>query len=434
MGTRIYPSLANWINRPTSIQLDPAKPVVVTQGDVLVNNREIAVTNDEIGLAKGFDRIYPLWRAEKEFLGCSTVEQYSSRIKALTQIWASNRLNHAFMGPKYIPPGKQAAWRASLGKQETAFKLFVHPLAINSYFALIAVKTEEKDNFRVAFCKLDGTLKGFYRASALELPFISNACLIGNKGFVADAKTIYHFAISGELKFEIVWQKPNPTYPKAEPSNAADALLTNYAELMLSANNQLLLIGKPGEEPYVLDCVTGEVKQRVPTLATSLYLTESEITCGTADGRITKCIYKIKGDQVKLYPKAKKVIELAKQWENKATVPAQPVNTHACIRHFTVASLDAAFIMSNSLDDCHSVVNEVERIVSLAFIGDLVLSLSQTYTLYFTPLCQSVPVKKVQLYKECRPPPLHRQLMCATPHCVWILAPDGEISKLDLLE
>jgi hypothetical protein len=433
MGTRVYPSLANWIGNPSSIQLGPNKTTVVKQGEVLINNQKIIVDNDEIGLAKGFDRLYPLWRTEKEFLQCSKLEEYSARIQTLLQIWASNRLNHTFTAPKYIPPGKQAAWRASLKDKESPLKLLAHPLAINSYFALIAVKVDEKDDFRIAFCKLDGTLKGFYRSTSLELPFISNACLIGNKGFVVDAKTIYHFAIN-DLKFEILWQKPNPTYPKAEPSNAGDALLITYAEMLLTANNQLLLIGKPGAEPFVLDPKTGDVKQRVPTLATSLYLTESEITCGTADGRIAKCTYKIKGDQIKLYPKVNQTIELAKQWEPKLNVPPQSVNTHACIGNFTVASLENAFIMSDSAADNHSVVNEVERIVSIAFIGDLVLSLSQSYTLYLTPLCQSVPVKKIQLYKECRTPPMHRQLISATPHCVWILAPDGEISKLELLE
>jgi hypothetical protein len=80
------------------------------------------------------------------------------------------------------------------------------------------------------------------------------------------------------------------------------------------------------------------------------------------------------------------------------------------------------------------VVDDVESIVSIAFVGDLAVLLTRSYTLYFTPLCQSVPAKKISLYVDSKPAPFHRQLICATPYCVWVLAASGEINRIELLQ
>jgi hypothetical protein len=436
MGTKIYPSLANLIAHPTSIKLKSDKGVVVGPGQVIVSNRGIPVENSDSGYAKALDRMYPMWRAEREFLHC-TEEEYVERIKILTSLWASNRMNHTPMPVKYIPPGKHAEWKASLGKPDAAMKFFVHPLAINSSFALIAIRVDEKEDFTVAFSKLDGTLKGFYRPSPLKLPFVSNACLTGATGFVADAKNIYRFRING-MEMEILWKAANPTYPKQAPSNATEQLLTDFAEILLAGNEKFILVAKQGEQVFVLDATTGKLWQELPLRASSLYLTEGEISCGTFDGKIVVSAYKVKGEKLKLYPKVNRTVELAKTWEVSLAapleVPPQPVNTHVSVRSFTVASLDTALIMGDSAANQHSVVNDTEGVVSIAFVGDLAVLLTQSYTLYFTPLCQAVPAKKVSLYVESKPAPYHRQLVCATPHCVWVLAATGEINKIELLQ
>jgi hypothetical protein len=95
-----------------------------------------------------------------------------------------------------------------------------------------------------------------------------------------------------------------------------------------------------------------------------------------------------------------------------------------------MASLEEALIFSDLVADQHAVVDEVEPVVSFSIVGDLVVSLSRTYNLYFTQVAQSVPLKRIRFFDDPAPTaPLHRQLVWATPHVVWALATNGEIIK-----
>lgn len=436
MATRVYPSFPPLINQPTAINVRSGQGIVVANGQVLVSGADIFAGADEISYAKALDRLYPHWRQEMEILECESAQEYATRIKEICTFWASDKAPSKFIKLKYMPPnaGNRNAVRALLNNPK---QNYVNPLAINDQYALVAIKQDSAEDFHLAYCHLGGALEGFYRPSTIKLPFISTACLVGNLGYVADSETIYHFVIEPKEGLKILWQQPNPTLPKLNSPNAAEVLATRFAEILMTANKSLLLVARHNEKIYTLDAETGHLLSSIPCLATSLYLTETEISWGTDSGKIASCSYTHSNQKkLKLYPKPKRDIKLAKDWElfagTSLTIRPQQVNTHVIagnLKNFVMASLEEALVFSDLEADQHAVVDETEPIVSFSIIGDLVVSLSRTYNLYFTQVAQSVPLKRIRFFDECTPAPLHRQLVWATPHVIWALAANGEIIK-----
>lgn len=433
---QVYPSFDNLIDKPTSIMYRPEEGIVVGMGQLVVDN-EVCVISERTAsedYTRALDQLYPFWRQEIDLLKSPNPRTYSEQIVGITRGWANTHIASQFFKVKYIPPGYEDQWKESQQKKIPPQKHYVNPLCINGKFALIGIKVKETDKFRVAFCKIDGTVKGFYRSSSLELEYIANACFIGNTnaGFVATAKCVFHFKIDADLTLRVLWSIDNPTYPLFKSENMSEALAIMYPELVMYANENLLLVARYGEPFYIVNLKHVDKITKVDTQTTSLSAYLTEISCGTADGQLQNYVYTLKpGGAIKARLRAKKTRTMSKEWKlhTGAVVPVQKqaVQAHFYFKHHTVAALENAYILSNWNSSFHALVHNVESIVCLALIGDLVVALSSSYNLFFTQLVQSVPVKRDPLYKDTPPAPRGRQLLYADPNMICVLAPNGEI-------
>ena len=432
----LYPSFGNLIDKPTSIMYRPEDGIVVGMGQLILDNEATLVLSEsaDTDFVAGLDRLYPLWRREKEQLQIATCKEYAAHIPTVTRSWANQHLASQFHRLKYIPPGYEAQWKENLQKKAPPQKHWINPLCINGKYSMIAIKVKEQDKFRIAFSKIDGTVKGFYRASSLELVYVANACFIGNtnKGFIATAQMLFHFEIKPDLTLAVLWGIDNPTYPKFVSENVTEHLDAMYPEILLFATETMLLVAKFGQSCYAINLAEKEKVSEIKTEATSLYATAEEITCGSAHGQVQTYGYAVKPSGViKTKLKAKRTRSLCKDWKlhdgTVVSVVTQPVLAHMSFKSHTAVALEKAYILSDWSSSAHAVVNNVEQIVSLALIGDLVVSLSSSYNLFYTQLVQSVPVKRDPLYKDSPAPPRGRQLLYADPTMVCVLAVNGDI-------
>jgi len=432
----LYPSFDNLIDKPTSIMYRPEDGIVVGMGQLILDNQAVVVLRDtrEEDFVAGLDILYPMWRREKAVLGSPTSKEYSTQIVDITRSWANTHLASQFHKLKYIPPGYESQWKEAQLKKAPPQQYFVNPLCINGKYALVGIKVNESDKLRVAFSKIDGTVKGFYRASTLELKYIANACFIGNtgKGFVATARAVFCFEINPDLSFTVHWSIDNPTYPTGSLENIDQQLDAAYPEIVMTASETLLVIAKYGQPFYVINLADTERITEIPMQTTSVYIADHEIACGTANGQVHCYTYTLTAKGiVKMKLRPKRTRSLCKDWKlhdgTEVPVPVQGIQALMVFKAQTVAALENAFILSDWNSSVHAVVNNVERIVCLALIGDLVVSLSSSYNLFFTQLVQSVPVKRDPLFKTSPAAPRGRQLLYADPNMVCVLALDGTI-------
>lgn len=432
---KVYPSFPCIIDEPSTVMVNADEELVLSERFVL---SEKVPSTQKQSLDTAISRLYPNAENEMKFL-CCTAPEYREKIRNLMLLWTSkNNMIHRYE-VKYIPPGYEQEWKeATARKKPFPEKKYLNVLAINKSLALIAIKIKESDEFHIAFSLINGKIPGFYRSTPLQFPFVAGACLIEdtNAGFIATATEIVHFEVTENSDFKIIARFDNPTYPKKKPTNSAEELEHKYPILLMQATMQYLVVARFGSCPMFIGARSHLFLYTVPIEITSLNLRENEFSCGDSNGLVrTYALHYKKSGRPILKLKKKLSHPLCKVWNcfnQIIEIPPQKVLLQEAVGNYYVYVLEHAMIAFDRKSKTIAVNNNIEPIFSAVVIGDLLITLTNSHTLFFTQVGQSVPLKRTKLTNEEIVGSPGRRLLYANLFGIWILCSSGTLIKVEL--
>jgi hypothetical protein len=433
---KVYPGFPCLIDQPSAIVVDGEE--TLTLGDKFVLKELKPNPAKNANLAASVSRLYPNATQEMQLLKCDTAE-YRKKIMDLMLAWTSKNNVVRKHEVKYIPPGYEKEWKeAMIKKKPFPENKYVNALAINKSFSLIAIKINEKDDFTIAFSLLNGQMPGFYRSTELKLKFVAGACFIENlgAGFIATATQIYHFEITENSEFKILATFANPTYPKKVALSSAESLEHDYPILLMQSTTQFLVVARYNSCPMFIGARSHVLFNSVPIEITSMFLAEHEFSCGTSSGDVRTFLIRSKANgQPGLRINKKKSFPLCKTWNcfnQLIDIAPQEVVLQQVVGNFYIYVLKRAIITIDRTSKTIAINNEIEPIFSATVIGDLLITMATSHTLFFTQVGQSLPVKKTKLSDEEVVGAPGRTLLYADLFGIWVLCSSGTLIKVEL--